>query len=109
MTETFESGIKLERGPSDAGVSLVSLPGQAMGWYFEFFFLSGFCSILYELVWLRALSPPMPLDGRPWCWGSPPGASTGISLDVICCATVRQRSLPMVRAGTKACWSMVLG
>src|SRR5260370_28538913 len=24
-----------------------------MGWYFGFFFLSGFCSILYELVWLR--------------------------------------------------------
>jgi spermidine synthase len=24
-----------------------------MGWYFEFFFISGFCSILYELVWLR--------------------------------------------------------
>jgi len=24
-----------------------------MGWYFAFFFLSGFCSILYELVWLR--------------------------------------------------------
>jgi spermidine synthase len=24
-----------------------------MGWYFIFFFLSGFCSVLYELVWLR--------------------------------------------------------
>lgn len=24
-----------------------------MGWYFAFFFLSGFCGILYELVWLR--------------------------------------------------------
>ena len=24
-----------------------------MSWYFTFFFLSGFCSILYELVWLR--------------------------------------------------------
>ena len=24
-----------------------------MGWFFGFFFLSGFCSILYELVWLR--------------------------------------------------------
>ena len=24
-----------------------------MGWYFGFFFVSGFCSILYELVWLR--------------------------------------------------------
>ena len=24
-----------------------------MGWFFAFFFLSGFCSILYELIWLR--------------------------------------------------------
>src|ERR1039458_4148479 len=24
-----------------------------MVWYFAFFFISGFCSILYELVWLR--------------------------------------------------------
>jgi spermidine synthase len=23
------------------------------GWYFAFFFISGFCSILYELIWLR--------------------------------------------------------
>ena len=24
-----------------------------MAWYFAFFFVSGFCGILYELVWLR--------------------------------------------------------
>ena len=24
-----------------------------MRWYFGFFFISGFCSILYEVVWLR--------------------------------------------------------
>src|ERR1700739_2103146 len=24
-----------------------------LGWYFGFFFVSGFCSILYELIWLR--------------------------------------------------------
>ena len=24
-----------------------------MGWFFLFFFVSGFCSILYEIVWLR--------------------------------------------------------
>jgi spermidine synthase len=24
-----------------------------MAWYFIFFFISGFCSVLYELVWLR--------------------------------------------------------
>src|SRR5438445_3585142 len=29
--------------------------GQSRGmfWYFVFFFISGFCGILYELVWLR--------------------------------------------------------
>jgi predicted membrane-bound spermidine synthase len=24
-----------------------------MRWYFGFFFVSGFCSILYEIVWVR--------------------------------------------------------
>jgi spermidine synthase len=24
-----------------------------MGWFFAFFFISGFCSILYEIIWLR--------------------------------------------------------
>ncbi len=24
-----------------------------MNWYFAFFFISGFCSLLYELIWLR--------------------------------------------------------
>ena len=24
-----------------------------MAWYFLFFLVSGFCSILYELIWLR--------------------------------------------------------
>jgi spermidine synthase len=24
-----------------------------MGWFFGFFFVSGFCSLLYEIVWLR--------------------------------------------------------
>ncbi|MBV9572462.1 MAG: hypothetical protein JOY93_00290, partial [Acidobacteriales bacterium] len=24
-----------------------------MGWFFLFFFVSGFCSILYEIIWLR--------------------------------------------------------
>jgi hypothetical protein len=24
-----------------------------MGWFFALFFVSGFCSILYEIVWLR--------------------------------------------------------
>ncbi len=28
-------------------------PTGDWGWYFAFFFISGFCSILYELIWLR--------------------------------------------------------
>ncbi len=24
-----------------------------MAWFFVFFFISGFCSLLYELIWLR--------------------------------------------------------
>ena len=26
---------------------------RGMGWYFAFFFLSGFCSLVFEIVWLR--------------------------------------------------------
>lgn len=26
---------------------------RSLGWYFAFFFLSGLCSLLYELIWLR--------------------------------------------------------
>jgi spermidine synthase len=34
--------------PEEAAVATSSL-----SWYFYFFFVSGFCSILYELIWLR--------------------------------------------------------
>ena len=30
-----------------------SRDGTIVNWYFIFFFISGFCSVLYELVWLR--------------------------------------------------------
>lgn len=33
--------------------SLPPKPSGSLGWFFIFFFISGFCSILYELVWLR--------------------------------------------------------
>jgi spermidine synthase len=40
-----------------AELAKTTLPGgvasRGQGWFFGFFFLSGFCSILYELVWLR--------------------------------------------------------
>lgn len=36
------------------GQSAKPAPGTGgLSWYFGFFFLSGFCSILYELIWLR--------------------------------------------------------
>src|SRR5438309_6497321 len=28
-------------------------PAERFKWYFGFFFISGFCSVLYELIWLR--------------------------------------------------------
>lgn len=36
-----------QRDVSDAGRV------RSMSWFFAFFFLSGFCSLLYEIVWLR--------------------------------------------------------
>jgi spermidine synthase len=30
-----------------------AIGGSGWSWYFIFFFISGFCSILYELIWLR--------------------------------------------------------
>jgi spermidine synthase len=35
------------------GKSLPSESGISVNWYFVFFFISGLCSVLYELVWLR--------------------------------------------------------
>ena len=51
-----------------------------MIWYFVFFFVSGFCSLLYELVWLRLAMAQFGVTtalvsivlavvhGRPWSW-----------------------------------------
>src|ERR1700741_4618799 len=50
------------RAPTQCGLRKPSLPsvsvqkpvrGDRMAWYFLFFLVSGFCSILYELIWLR--------------------------------------------------------
>ncbi|MGC1476996.1 MAG: fused MFS/spermidine synthase [Terriglobales bacterium] len=40
-----------ERGAERSGEAAVAASGSR--WYFYFFFFSGFCSILYELIWLR--------------------------------------------------------
>ncbi len=46
-TEVFPQETPVERPAAAA----VAADGQS--WYFYFFFISGFCSILYELIWLR--------------------------------------------------------
>jgi spermidine synthase len=35
------------------GETAAASSGSSWYWYFAFFFISGFCSILYELIWLR--------------------------------------------------------
>src|ERR1700730_16086310 len=36
-----------------------------MGWFFIFFFISGFCSILYAIVWLRLAMAQFGVTQRP--------------------------------------------
>jgi spermidine synthase len=43
------STLDSEHDETNARLSEISL----LTWYFFFFFLSGFCSVLYELIWLR--------------------------------------------------------
>src|SRR5215469_13194302 len=38
---------------SRAEVPKAAVKNRGVGSYFRFFFISGFCSILYELIWLR--------------------------------------------------------
>ena len=42
----------LEKAIPKPSAELAESPNRAI-WYFSFFFVSGFCSILYELIWLR--------------------------------------------------------
>ena len=44
-----------------------------MAWLFVFFFISGFCSILYELIWLRLAMADFAISRRE-------GNGTGISV-----------------------------
>jgi len=53
-TETMPAPLEVlspEPGAKPRGESAVATSGRS--WYFAFFFVSGFCSILYELIWLR--------------------------------------------------------
>ncbi len=53
----MSAGTTLSPVKSTAELARAGLPGEVASrgqrWFFGFFFLSGFCSILYELVWLR--------------------------------------------------------
>ena len=53
-TETMPAAMEV-LSPKDwaerPGEAAVAASGRS--WYFAFFFISGFCSILYELIWLR--------------------------------------------------------
>src|ERR1700730_733511 len=40
-------------GNSDVDNLTLPIRKDRVSWYFIFFFISGFCSVLYELVWLR--------------------------------------------------------
>lgn len=53
-TETMPAPLEVlspEPGAKPPGESAVTTSSR--NWYFAFFFVSGFCSILYELIWLR--------------------------------------------------------
>ncbi len=55
MELSFRIVLKCLLYPSDGGCHSPAAAegGTGMPWFFAFFFLSGFCSILYEIVWLR--------------------------------------------------------
>ncbi len=40
-------------GPISARLMAGKSPGRVVPWFYGFFFVSGFCGLLYELVWLR--------------------------------------------------------
>ena len=53
-TGTMPAQVKIpppEAWAKQPGEAAVTTSGRS--WYFAFFFISGFCSILYELIWLR--------------------------------------------------------
>src|ERR1700691_3743885 len=59
-TETMPTAAKVpavkirpERAWAKPSLGETATAGSGRSWYFIFFFTSGFCSILYELIWLR--------------------------------------------------------
>lgn len=50
--KTMPAGVQLS--PEDIHIKKSDdTKSESLRWYFLFFFISGFCSILYELIWLR--------------------------------------------------------
>jgi spermidine synthase len=50
--KTVSAGVQLS--PEDIHIKISDeTKSESLRWYFLFFFISGFCSILYELIWLR--------------------------------------------------------
>src|SRR5208282_1860362 len=43
----------LEQPPGDLNAAEASRPRSNLAWYFAFFIVSGFCGLVYEVVWLR--------------------------------------------------------
>jgi len=47
------TAMEVSHAKSGAGAADQPAPNSSQNWYFRLFFVSGFCSILYELIWLR--------------------------------------------------------
>ncbi len=52
-TETMPTTIEVSPEPWAERPEEAAVATRGRSWYFYFFFVSGFCSILYELIWLR--------------------------------------------------------
>ena len=53
-TETMPTAMEVSLPePEAARTEEAAVARSGRNWYFAFFFISGFCSILYELIWLR--------------------------------------------------------
>ena len=52
-TPVLSENLEQPRQMVECGVAPARGKNLSLGWFFAFFFLSGFCSLLYEVIWLR--------------------------------------------------------
>ena len=52
-TPVLSENLEQPRQMVDSGVAPARGKNLGLGWFFAFFFISGFCSLLYEVIWLR--------------------------------------------------------